>query len=269
VKLTRLFGVFTILTVLALLTVPAQAGIYTLTDHDATISVNDASSLGVSEWTVDGVNNLFQQWFWYRTDDGLAHSIDTIGPAVESTYLGTRGLSLDYSNSQLSIDILYTLTGHAAGSGHSDISETISFLNLGTTTLNLVFFQYSDFDLNGVTGGQTVTFTNANTVVQTGGGLEMTETADVPTPDRHEANTWANTLNSLTAVPGYILNNANTATGDATWAFQWDITLAPGGSFDISKNKILEPSVPEPAAIFGLGTVLLLVGSRLRKRVRA
>lgn len=274
-RLTRLCSILTLLTVLGLLTVPAQAALCTptstpctMTDKNSTLVLDPTSQSGAYNWIVDGVDNLYQQWFWYRIGDGLQASIDTL-PLISENLLGPSYLQLSYGNAQLTIDVTYILSGGNLLSHSSDVGEQISISNDTDTALDLHFFQYSDFDLNGVSGGQTVTFLNTNTMRQTGAGIELSETTDVPAPNEHEANTYANTLNSLNTVPGYNLNNQNTATGDATWAFQWDTTLAANGSFQISKDKLLSPLVPEPATIFGLGAVLLLVGSRLRKRVRA
>ena len=45
----------------------ADAVTFTLTDLNSSAQINDASQNGMFNWTVNGVNQLAQQWFWYRT----------------------------------------------------------------------------------------------------------------------------------------------------------------------------------------------------------
>jgi hypothetical protein len=62
-----------------------------------------------------------------------------------------------------------------------------------------------------------------------------------------------------------------TAPGNAEFAFEWDPTIAPLGSFEISKLKTISPGgvVPVPAAVWtGLVTLIGLGGVRLVRRGR-
>ena len=66
----------------AALTVQGQ--IVTLTDKSAVAVVNldsgASNALGMTSWTIAGINNLAQQWFWYRIGDNGAESpINAIG----------------------------------------------------------------------------------------------------------------------------------------------------------------------------------------------
>jgi hypothetical protein len=88
-----------------------------------------------------------------------------------------------------------------------------------------------------------------------------------PAPSHHEANTFPTTLASLTDGNPTTLNDNDTATGDATWAFQWDLTIAPGGSSIISKDKHIS-AVPEPVSIMLLGTAMLGLMHQIRRRRR-
>lgn len=269
----RVLACMAVLSVLGVFLAPTtRADVTTLTDLNSTVTIDPTSQAGAASWVVDGTNQLFQQWFWYRIGDtGGQSSIDTIGTPVVTT-IGTEGVDLTYQNDSIKAEVEYDLTGGALGSHTSDLSEVIRLTNVSSSALTLHFFQYSDFDLNGSFDGQTV---NIHTIGgkafvadQQGAGIAMTETVATPGADRWEANIFGNTLDSLNSGATYNLNDAVAAgPGDATWAFQWDRTLQPGSTFLISKDKQIRAIVPEPStlAIAGLGA-LGLIGYGLRRR---
>jgi len=37
-----------------------------LTDQNTTVTIDPVNGAGVYSWLVNGVEQLFQQWFWYR-----------------------------------------------------------------------------------------------------------------------------------------------------------------------------------------------------------
>lgn len=250
---------------------PASATLVTLTDNNSTASIDTQSQAGMYSWTVDGHQLLFQQWFWYRVGSaGPEHSIDTLGLISEAVTLGNV-LDVAYGSATgLEIQVRYSLDGGTAGSRTADIGEQIRIVNHGTSAIDMHFFQYSDFDLNrtnladNVTIDPSLRFVTQSPVTN---GVALTETTLNQRPTHAEANSFANTLNALNDTSPTTLNDHLTAgPGDATWAFQWDRSIAAGGSMLISKDKIAAP-VPEPAAVGLLGGVLLFLGSKLRKRL--
>ena len=55
-------------------TIPAFAQV-ALTDANSSANIDPFSTAGVdfrgmNNWTVDGVNHMFQQWFWFRVGEG-------------------------------------------------------------------------------------------------------------------------------------------------------------------------------------------------------
>ena len=155
----------------------------TLQNENSSVTIDPVTQDGVNNWTVDNVNQLFQQWFWYRIgESGGQHSIDTLSTPVTAAY-GTppQFCTINYSGTNgLGVEVAYLLTGSPAGSGQSDLSETISLTNNNATPMDLHFYQYSNFTLNGSSSGSSVWFPNVNTVDQQNGQLSLTETVETP-----------------------------------------------------------------------------------------
>jgi hypothetical protein len=263
-RMTSLRKTLSLCAVFAGLALPSRGTIWTLTDLNSSAKVIDNAQAGMFQWNVDGVNNLGQQWFWYRIgSSGGQSSIDTIS-APTSSMSDARHLSTMYENQNFSISLTYTLTGSTAGSGQSTIGESIDIHNLTATPLDFHFFQYSDYDLNGGPSGDVAQlskngqglFSEAD---QSKGNVTMSENTIVPGANHGEAALFNQILLGLNGGAPYQLNdNAGpVGPGDATWAFEWDKSIAGGGDLLISKNKQIMPIVPEPGAL-ALGCLGLL-----------
>ena len=257
--------------VLSLVLIPqtTSATILTITDGNSILDVDPdpiaEDPSGAVNWVVDGVDHLFRQWFWYRVGptggEAAIDTLDLVGTTTFSTNFepDDNGLFALYSDpdEKFTIDILYVLGGGTPGSGVSDIAEQIRIVNTSTTdTLDFHFFQYSDFDLNDTFDDDTVMKSNTNTVSQTDPGMIVSETVVAPTPSHSEVGLFSDILDRLDdESPTTLTDFGGPLTGDATWAYQWDLTLAPGSSFIISKDKHVQ-SVPEPSTAVMLGTAL-------------
>lgn len=249
-----------------LLPLAGHGQIVTLTDNNAVARIDVGSSAGMYDWEVQGLRQLTQQWFWYRIgNSGPELPINMISAPAVSLFSGTRGLTSVYAANTYSVRIDYLLSGGmnvAPGqSAVSDIGETITINNFGPDPLSFHFFQYSDFDLNGQPGGDTVQLGQNlrglwNEAAQTKGSMTLSETVTSPGANRAEAGFFNQTLVRLNdGVATDLNNNALAGPGDVTWAFQWDFVIAPGTSAQISKDKWLSVLVPEPSAL-----ALLAVG---------
>src|SRR5690349_7473074 len=89
--------------------VRSGAQIYTLTAQNSSLQIDLTS--GLSLWTVDGVNQLNQQWFYYSIGSGPVYSIDTIAPwsPLTITHGSAPTLTEMYSNSTISVKTQFTL----------------------------------------------------------------------------------------------------------------------------------------------------------------
>jgi hypothetical protein len=267
----RLLGCLVALALAALVTAPlAGATQFTLTDLNSVFAIE--SSSGANFWSVEGTNQLYFQGFWFRLGDQTGET--SLGNYFSSGWVSEdqRIASLTYVHPDFTASVVYTLTGGTAGSNTSDVAESIRLINTTTRELPVRFFQYCDFDLGGTIGDDILRFPNANAVQQqdgSGGGM-LSETVITPVANHHEGDLFANTLNRLNDELPTTLNDlpaygGGSIQGDATWAFEWDRTLAAGGAFVISKDKHLAV-VPEPTTLLLLGVGL--VGAEIARRRR-
>ncbi len=261
----------------ALVSVPALAGIQVLEDRNSTTFIEDGAGAGMFGWNVDGTPNLAFQGFFYRTAGmGFELPVDTTSLALTGSFLTDTNPFVDprpdtfaaqYTGAGFTIEPTWTLRGGLAGSGTSDVAETIAITNTGTAPLQFTFFQYSDFDLGGSAGDDSVVITGTppNTAKQSDPFAgTLNETVVTPAPSRYQVDSFPNLL--LELGDGLVTNLNNNAgplgPGDMTWAFQWDLNIAPGATVLISKDKQIVIPAPAGAMVLGLGG--LLAGRRRR-----
>ena len=261
------FGALSFLSVALCAATPSWAGNFTLSDADSTASFSTGTQAGAYSWNVDGVSQLYQQWFWYRVGNTAESSIDTLPIGVEgATDANFDGfndtLFTSYNGAGFTLQVRYGLSGGAVGSGAADLSEQISIHNTTNSNLDFHFFQYSDFDLQGSISFDIGKFANANTVLQVNGLNRISETVVTPVASHREIGIYPTTLNSLNDGLPTTLSDTPIGVlvgpGDLTWAYQWDVTIGPGATFQISKDKNLH-IVPEPSSI--LLAVLAFAGA--------
>jgi hypothetical protein len=268
----RAIGVLSIVESIFVLAFAGAAGatpIYTLSSGNSSVSIDVGSQTGMYNWTVDGQNQLNQQWFWYRTaSSGPAASLDTIGvPTVNP--LSPSLLSTTYASSRFSVNVLYSLVGGDPGSGASDLSEQISIHNLTQSSLTFDFFQYADFNLGGTpnndTGQLDPNGRKYSGVTQYNSpGCRVSENVDTAVSQSANygqigtgsgaSSTILNLLNKSSFTHLNDQNSTPPGGGNINWGLEWDANIAPGGTFIISKDlnivgvvPVTTP-VPEPGA---------------------
>jgi hypothetical protein len=269
----------------------ADARGITLTHNNAQVTIDETATTtvpGINSLTIGGVNNLNQEWFWFRTGNMTREQALDGSTLVSSTQANARSWNGIYSDGQTwEIEVLLNLTG-TTGNFMADLAETITIRNLTNSNLAFSFFEYTDWDLNGSSTDDSVTLVHANpltgaAVVEQFGSNASSRTSIVsPTNiSRYELGYYSTTRDKLTNATIDNLANAypppgNMTTlagpGDLTWAAQWNLNLAARTSYIISKDKLvtIQP-VPEPAT---LGLLLMLVPPALaarawRRRARA
>jgi hypothetical protein len=267
-----------VLVFLVALCIPnSWATIFNLSDDNSTATIDTESSLGMDTWTVDGIDHLYEQWFYYRVGDaGPENSVSALSITFENAFntnadpdLDTLSVTYEAVDGSFNIEISFILRGGSPGSNSSDVTEVIDINNTSGSSLDFHFFQYTDFDIGG-SSGDFVTLSGGNTFRQWDPLFVASETVTTPMPDAWEADYFSVTRTKLqNAVPDNLTNATSPlGPGDVTWAWQWDVTIANNGSFQISKDKNIAPNVPEPGMLLLLGSGLIGLGgyARLRRK---
>ena len=287
---------------------PAQAitdcssagDICTLTQDNATVEVDpDAGVFGNYTFTykVDGVDHLFNQSFWFRlgtdTKESPVSGLNLVGAETDGagSLLCGGGGSADCTFTALysgdanadgiddfTIQISYVLNGGTAGSGTADLVEQIEITNTGATTLNIDFFEYNDFDLDGTAVDNSVLITGAgegNTTLQRGqlstvGEVIVGNTAGIT---GSEVAIFPTLIGDLTDadIDNFDPSNAPKSLAgpaDYEFGFQWTFAIAASGSEQISKDKLIQLPEPGTLALFGFGLIALAFLGRRSRRNR-
>ena len=270
---TRVSRMYWLACLLPLAALQAQATSYLLANKNSSLGLDAGTSAGINSWVVDGIDQLNQQWFWFRVGSGGPQydlTAITATPFVSVSGSGNQ-LTAWYTNGAASYGVRLdlTLAGQASGSGKSGLTETVRVFNYSSSAaLDFHLFMYSDFTLRSpaLANSQYVQLGNDglgdSTSVQTLGnfGVGTNNFVGMTVADRVEAALYDQTLTALTTVNGYDLNNVAAAgPGHVTWALQWNMTVAPNSSIPLSLLDNLV-QVPEPHAaallVAGLGFIL-------------
>ncbi len=253
----------------------ANAQVVNLFDGNASTVIDPDSQAGQSDWLVNGIDHMFQQWFWIRAGgDASERSINTLVKFTQqvtdtNTVEDPRPdtLSLGYVEpgaARYQVFGTFTLRGGAPGQTLSDVAETLTIKNISNAPLPFSFFQYADFDINGTAAGDSGQILIGRIPQQSETGFFVTEAVETPAPTRWQIDTFPTIINSLNDGLPTNLNNFSgpLGPGDLNWSLQWDFVLQPGQEYIISKDKII---VPAPGAM-GVLALAGIAGARRRRR---
>ncbi len=243
-----------------------------LEDLNSYVEIDPTGGNGVFNWKVEGKDNLYQQWFWFRTGYGQTdymreqplNNLQLVGVQSAGSFANLR-----YRDAleTFEVQVSYLLTGGTPNSQWSDLAETIRIINLGECDLDFHFFQYSDFDVGGDFWDDHAELVNANTVAQWDDVSMLSETVVTPAPNHWQIDYFNNILLALNDPYASTLTDGTSplGVGDMTWAFQWDKVIGVGGSFIISKDKQIRPVPEVTSTMILLGLVSIGLGFLGRK----
>lgn len=232
---------------------------YTLANLNSSLGINAVNGgfgpAGITSWTVDGVNQLKFQTFYYRIGTGQEFSLDNITSTPVVNASGGH-VDITYANASFSLKLTYDLFGNPVGSQNSGLGYSVQILNNQASALDFHLFQYSDYDLGGTAGSDSVVLQKIagryKLAGQTDGAMWMTNQFSmtaVPTPTTLvQAGMFNGTLFSLTDSGQTVLSDTAAAgAGNTTYAVQWDLSINPSSSASLSGSFTM--AVPEPCSV--------------------
>jgi hypothetical protein len=204
-----------------------------------------------------GLDHMFQNWFWYRTDlDTREHAFNN----SSGTVAGANTATTNFTFSTFSSSVEYTVTDLGIDSGMLRIRNTVT--NTGSTTQDINIFNYLDMDV-----AQTAANDSANgglAAITITDGLWQSVFTGVGA-DEYQVTTFATLRTQLSNVTVEDFNNTGLpfGPGDFTGGYQWRLDLAPQALF-VVESVVTVTMVPEPGTFIavGAGAVLLLLRRR-------
>ena len=221
-----------------------QAQQYNLVSGNSTASINPSSVVGIDGWTIDGINQLASQWWYYRIGDTQQQPLNAMATA-QVTQATPNVLDVLFSGSQVDVSLRYILTGGTPGSGNSTIAEMVRVRNKTSQPIDFHLFEFTDLNLNDTPGDDNAALLNPTTIGQWDGALITTESASTggmtPVPDRWEIANAFDLFNKLNNAPvADLANMTSPLSGDVAFAFQWLLEIPAGQTQVLSKSKILK-----------------------------
>lgn len=257
------------LALLASLTGCALSGsaqsLYTLNDNGATVAVSRGGSTAgaVVDFRVGGAASMlnFEGFFIRFAGEGSERLVGDLGTPISSQMSPNEAVfSWTAGSTILSLD--YKLTGFGT---KGSLAERISIQNNATSSLSLSLFMYADFDLGAGPENDTAEFVGDNEVLQTDDAYQS-RFVSADTPTARELAGFPDLFISLTDSEITNLNPSVTSfTGDATYAYQWNLEIAAGQTYSATHQKILA-AVPEPGSIAALAFGAFAVLRRRRTK---
>ncbi|HEY9880864.1 MAG TPA: hypothetical protein V6D29_20560 [Leptolyngbyaceae cyanobacterium] len=246
----------------------------------------DLGSLGVYDWTVDGVNQVFRANTYpgplgelYFLNLGQEPNRPEVGlnTFTLNTFeqRATNALTASFTGFGGILDFQYDmeLQGGQIGSGFSSRYETVTLINRSNTSQEISLFSYLDFEIAQTYRDDTLLIEGGSLTQSDPTGTKAIVTVD-QLPDNFEAGTYPILFTKLALDGGRTtLNGQNSVVnGDGSAILQFNRVLAPGESAVFRFLKQIEKTstqdVPEPGIVIALSSTAV-AGLLLKKFKKA
>ncbi|MCC5611806.1 hypothetical protein LC612_35005 [Nostoc sp. CHAB 5834] len=245
----------------------AQSAVLALNDDNSiaafeTSSSDNPANDGLLFWTIDNINHLFHNQFWYRigstSKENEINALNLIG--INQTQPASNQLSATYAGNSFEMVLNFQLDGGVPGSGTSSLFENIDIKNTSSNKLDFHLFNYTDFDLTD--NGQDDTVKISTDMATQFDSFTLAKEVINPSASDYQVSPFPNILDALSDnFPTNLSNVGGPLTGEDAYAFQWDFVLEPEKSFSIKNYKSIKP-VPEPTinlgCLIGFGSLGML-----------
>ncbi len=249
---------------------------------------------GIYHWEVDGRLHLQRQWFWYRIGNTAESNVGSLPPFTSPLINDTNENSYDdelvaaYEDpAGLRITLILRLRGGGTGTFSASMTETVMLEKLSPSSMDVTFFQYTDFNLTGGPPDDHLELSGASleSARQDDPATIATQTITAQLPTQFEVDAVDGINDLLTRlgdpIATTLANFPGPIGGNASYAYGWDFTLGASGtssdsvSFQIEKkiDPRLAPTLPTGGPVLGailaliLGVSALVFTRRLRTRI--
>jgi len=227
------------------------AGATTLTSNNSTLTYDDSTAF--TAWTVEGLDNLFSERWYYRVGSGSGALLTGGAMTAVAPNIGTVSYLIPNWGS---VTMVHVLLGNAPGSYNAQWSTTVSLTRNPGVTATLNFYNYADYDLSGTVTNDTAQFVGLGLFGQSDVLMQLAYNVSIPPNYIHVGACCGIDPNvNLSNTPGPYY-------GDAIFASQFVIA---GSTFSYSIDRTLN-AVPEPGTYALIGAGLLGLGL-LRRRM--
>lgn len=156
------------------------------------------------------------------------------------------------------------IDGGAAG--QAMLVQTMTITNTGPAALSMALFNFSDYDVGGSASGDSASLLDPVTIQANDTGGSFIQHRGVGA-DAWQVTAFNTLYTGLTNSTVGDLTNTGLpfGPGDYTGAFQWNESIAIGGSVSVTSVHSINMPVPAPGALALVGIAGLLGGRRRRR----